>query len=153
MSIIQALKDIIGYDPDAKDGEPVKRNINRNGIREIHERHFFATHINIPPLQVCGAPRAVFRFTDQEEFMDSDYLAEPYYRYDSHCRYVKDICTHAVSMSHSVELERVIPIVQIPWVSKMTDKKIYYHLPGLFEFYELYRSLPAGISRTPEILL
>ena len=21
----------------------------------------------------------------------------------------------------------------------MTDKKIYYHLPGLFEFYELYR--------------
>ena len=24
-------------------------------------------------------------------------------------------------------------------VSKITDKKVYYHLPGLFEFYELYR--------------
>ena len=24
-------------------------------------------------------------------------------------------------------------------MSKITDKKIYYHLPGLFEFYELYR--------------
>ena len=24
-------------------------------------------------------------------------------------------------------------------MSKITDKKVYYHLPGLFEFYELYR--------------
>ncbi len=35
-------------------------------------------------------------------------------------------------------------------VSKITDKKVYYHLPGLFEFYELYRGLSASIPEHRE---
>ena len=50
-------------------------------------------------LQVCGVLERV-RFTDQEEFMDSDYLAEPIA--DTIPILSGYICTYAVSMLHSV---------------------------------------------------
>ena len=59
----------------------------------------FWTQISGPLLQVCGALERV-RFTDQEEFMDSDYLAEPIA--DTIPILSGYICTYAVSMLHSV---------------------------------------------------
>ena len=59
----------------------------------------FWTQIGIPPLQVCGALERVC-FTDQEEFMDSDYLVEPIA--DTIPILSGYICTYAVSMLHSV---------------------------------------------------
>ena len=35
----------------------------------------------------------------------------------------------------------------------MKQEKAYYHLPGLFEFYELYREVPPPFPGAQRILL